>query len=86
MKFEKRDILLIVGVLFIMIGVMALPNMNLTYALIIAILIYLSIKVFIGRRKRQIEREIGQGACVTCGTKIIDNKCPKCDSVSETTV
>ena len=37
-------------------------------------------KVFVGRRKRQIEREVGAGICVTCGAKIQENKCPNCDS------
>ena len=80
MKFEKREILLIVGILFIMIGVMALPHMNLIYSVAIAILLYFAIRVFIGRRKKQIQREVGQGVCVTCGAKITQGKCPKCDS------
>ncbi|MDE1768955.1 MAG: hypothetical protein KGI28_00190 [Thaumarchaeota archaeon] len=63
-----------------MIGVMALPHMNLVYAVIIAILVYFGMKVFVGRRKRQIEREVGEGLCVTCGAKIQENKCPNCDS------
>ena len=71
---------MIVGVLFIMIGVMALPNMNLAYAVIIAILIYFAMKVFIGRRKKQIEKEVGVGICAVCGAKIQENKCPNCDS------
>jgi phosphate/sulfate permease len=78
MKFEKRELLLIVGVLFVMIGMMSV--LAPAYALVIAVLIYFAIRVFVGRRKRQIQREVGQGICVTCGTKIIDNKCPKCDS------
>ena len=63
-----------------MIGVMALPGMNLIYAALIAILLYFAIKVFVGRRKRQIQREIGQGICAVCGAKIAENKCPNCDS------
>jgi phosphate/sulfate permease len=61
-----------------MIGMMAIIAP--IYALIIAILIYFAMKVFVGRRKRQIQREVGQGVCVICGTMIIKNKCPKCDS------
>jgi Flp pilus assembly protein TadB len=77
MKFEKREILLIAGILFLMIGMMAfLPPI---YALVIAVLIYFGIKVFVGRRKRQIQREIGQGICAVCGAKITGGKCPKCD-------
>ncbi|MGI0066774.1 MAG: hypothetical protein ACREAT_08490 [Nitrosotalea sp.] len=84
MKFEKRELLLIVGVLLVMIGMMSV--LAPAYALIIAVLIYFAIRVFVGRRKRQIQREVGQGICVTCGAKIIDNKCPKCDSTSENIV
>ncbi|MFZ0183665.1 MAG: hypothetical protein WBV92_06365 [Nitrosotalea sp.] len=80
MKFEKREILLIVGILCIMIGLMALPGMNLLYATLIAILLFFAMKVFVGRRKRQILREVGQGICAICGAKITENKCPTCDS------
>ncbi|MDE1813028.1 MAG: hypothetical protein KGH87_01550 [Thaumarchaeota archaeon] len=61
-----------------MIGMMSV--LAPAYALVIAVLIYFGIRVFVGRRKRQIQREIGQGICATCGAKIMDNKCPKCDS------
>ena len=78
MKFEKREILLIVGTIFLMIGMMAI--LAPIYALIIAILIYFAMKVYVGRRKRRIQREVGQGICAICGAKITENKCPKCDS------
>jgi len=71
---------LIVGVLCIMIGLMALPGMTLLYAVLIAVLLYFAMKVFVGRKKRQIQREVGQGICAICGAKIVENKCPKCDS------
>jgi phosphate/sulfate permease len=77
MKFEKREILLIVGVLFLMIGMMSV--LAPIYALVIAILVYFGIKVFVGRKKRQIQKEIGQGICAVCGGKISDGKCPRCD-------
>ncbi len=80
MKFEKREILLIVGILFIMIGVMALPHMNLIYSVTIAISLYFAIRVFIGRRKKQIQKEVGQGICAVCGAKVVEGKCPKCDT------
>jgi phosphate/sulfate permease len=78
MKFEKRDILLIVGVLFLMVGMMSV--LAPIYALVIALLAYFGIKVFVGRRKKQIQREIGQGICAVCGEKISGGKCSKCDS------
>lgn len=77
MGFEKREILLILGVLFLMIGLMAIvPPI---YAVIIAILVYFSIRVFVGRRRRQIRDSVGQGVCAICGSKISKNKCPNCD-------
>jgi len=53
------------------------------YALIIAVLIYFGMKLFVGRRKKQIQREVGKGICVNCGAKILDDKCPTCDSKPE---
>jgi phosphate/sulfate permease len=49
------------------------------YAVIIAILVYFGIRVFVGRRKKQMETTIGKGICASCGEKIIEDKCPKCD-------
>lgn len=77
MSFEKREIILIAGILLFMIGL--IPFMQPIYAVIISIMIYFGIKVFVGRRKKLIAKKIGEGLCVTCGEKIIDKKCPKCD-------
>lgn len=77
MKFEKRDIILIFAVLFIMIGL--LPFMAPIYAVIIAVLVYFGLKVLVGRRKRDILQKFGEGLCANCGEKIINKKCPTCD-------
>lgn len=77
MKFEKRDIVLIFAVLFIMIGL--LPFMAPIYAVIIAVLVYFGLKVLVGRRKRDILQKFGEGLCANCGEKIINKKCPTCD-------
>ena len=50
------------------------------YAIIISITIYIGIRVIVGRRKRTIAKSVGEGLCVTCGEKIINKKCPKCDA------
>jgi len=60
-----------------MIGL--IPFMQPIYAIIISIMIYFGIKVFVGRRKKLIANKIGGGLCITCGEKIIDKKCPRCD-------
>lgn len=80
MAVEKREIILIVGILFLMIGMM--PFIAPIYAVTIAIIIYFGVRVFVGRRKRQIQKSIGEEVCVICGQKTINNKCPACDKVS----
>lgn len=80
MKFEKRDIILIFAVLFVMIGL--IPFIAPIYAVIIAILLYFGVKVFVGRRKKIILEKLGEGICANCGEKIINKKCPTCDKSS----
>jgi len=50
------------------------------YAALIGILLYFGVKIYIGRKKKMIREDVGQGICMECGFKIIDNKCPNCDS------
>jgi len=80
LKFEKRDIILIFAVLFVMIGLM--PFMAPIYAVIIAILVYFGVKVFVGRRKKIMLEKLGGGICINCGEKIINKKCTNCDKSS----
>jgi hypothetical protein len=75
--FEKREIVLIVGVLFLMIGM--LPFIAPVYAVTIAVAIYFGMRVFVGRRKKQMQKAIGEGVCAVCGEQIVNKKCPKCD-------
>ena len=82
MGFEKREIVLIVGALFLMIGM--LPFIAPVYAIIIAIAIYFSVRVFVGRRKKQIRKAMGEGMCAICGQRIVNNKCPQCDTKNQT--
>ena len=81
MSFEKRDIILVVAVFLIMIGL--IPFTAPIYAAVIAIALYIGIKVFIGRRNKKLQKEIGEGFCAVCGQKIIDKKCPNCDKPSK---
>jgi membrane protein implicated in regulation of membrane protease activity len=80
--FEKREILLIVGVFFLMIGTMAF--LAPIYSVAIAVLTYFGIRSFVKWRKREIKKALGQGICAACGTKIVDGKCPNCDEVKVT--
>ena len=81
MGFEKRDIILIAGVLLFMIGL--IPFMPPIYAVLIATAIYFGIKVVVGRRKNTFKKNVGEGFCAVCGEKIVDKKCPICDAVSK---
>ncbi len=81
LKFERRDILLIVGLLLFMIGLT--PFMGLVYAVIIVAIMYFGIKVYVGKRKQSIERDVGEGICMECGSKVFNKKCPNCDHSQE---
>ncbi len=78
MKFEKRDIVLIAGLLLFMVGLM--PFMAPVYAAMIVIIMYFGIKVYVGKRRELIERDVGEGICMECGAKVSNKKCPNCDS------
>ena len=78
MKFEKRDIVLIVGLLLFMVGL--LPFMAPLYAVLIVSLMYFGVKFYVGRRTKLIQRDIGlEGICMDCGSKIVNKKCPHCN-------
>ena len=77
MKFERRDLLLVVGLVLFMIGL--IPFMAPVYAAIVVILMYFGIKVYVAKKKQSIERDVGEGICVECGSKIFNKKCPNCD-------
>ena len=80
MKFAKRDILLIVGLLLFMIGLM--PFMAPVYALAIVLIMYFAIKVFVGKRRQSIKKDVGEGICMECGSRLLNRKCPNCNSSS----
>jgi len=78
LNFEKRDIILIVGIVLFVIGL--IPFTTVIFAIIIGILLFFGIKVYVIRKRRMIENDVGEGICMECGFKIIDKKCPNCDS------
>jgi len=77
LKFERRDILLIAGLLLFMIGL--IPFMAPMYAVIIVIMMYFGIKVYVGKRKQLIQKDVGEGICMECGSRVFNKKCPNCD-------
>jgi hypothetical protein len=81
LNFERRDIILIAGIFLVVLGVT--QYIPLPYATLIGILLYFGIKVYVGRKRQMIENDVGEGVCMECGFKIIDKKCPNCDSESK---
>jgi len=69
---------LIVGIVLFVIGL--IPFTTVIFAIIIGILLFFGIKVYVIRKRRMIENDVGEGICMECGFKIIDKKCPNCDS------
>ena len=65
-----------------MIGM--LPFIAPVYAVIIATTIYFGVRMFVGRRKKQIQKAMGEGMCAVCGQRIVNNKCPQCDAKNQT--
>jgi len=78
LKFERRDIILIAGLVLFMIGL--IPFMSPAYAVIIVILMYFGIKFYVAKRRQLMEQDVGEGICLECGAKIHDKKCSNCDS------
>jgi len=81
LKFERRDVILIAGLVLFMIGL--IPFMSPAYAVIIVILMYFGIKFYVTKRRQLMEQDVGEGICLECGAKIHDKKCPNCDSSKE---
>ncbi|MDH3618945.1 MAG: anaerobic ribonucleoside-triphosphate reductase [Nitrosopumilus sp.] len=81
MDFERRDIILIAGIFLVVLGIT--QYVPIQYSSLIGILLYFGIKFYVGRRKQMIANDVGEGICMECGFKIIDKKCPNCDSKSK---
>ena len=75
--FEKRDLILGVGLLLFMIGL--IPFVAPVYALLIVIAMFFGIKFYVTQRKKMVTRDIGKGICAECGSPIYGQTCPNCD-------
>ena len=80
-RFERRDIILAVGVGLLAVGLM--PFVAPAYAVVIAVAVFFGIKWFSGRRQRQIMSEIGRGICAECGSAVTGDECPQCGGRSD---
>ena len=78
MNFERRDIILIVGLIFVMLAL--IQYLGPAYSAIIVIGLYFGIKIYVGKKRQLIQRDVGEGICMECGSKIINKKCTNCDS------
>ena len=81
MNFERRDIILIIGLILVMLAL--IQYLGPAYSAIIVIGLYFGIKIYVGKKRQLIQRDIGEGICMECGSKIINKKCTNCDSAEE---
>lgn len=79
---QKKEVILVAGVLLFMIGLLG-TGLPLIYSVIIAVGIYVGVKVFVGRRQQLITKEIPEGICAECGSKIYAGNCPNCNNDSK---
>ena len=81
MKFERRDLILIAGLILVMLGL--IQYLGPAYSAIIVIALYFGIKVYVGKKRQLIQQDVGEGICMECGSKVVDKKCPNCDNLNE---
>jgi len=81
LNFERRDIILIVGLILVMLAL--IQYLGPAYSAIIVIGLYFGIKIYVGKKRQLIQRDVGEGICMECGSKIINKRCTKCDSEEE---
>lgn len=77
MAYQKRELLLVAGVIFFTIGFLGV-GLPLIYSVIISVAIYVGIKFYVSRSKNVIAKDVGEGLCMDCGSKITGGRCPKC--------
>ena len=81
MQFERRDIVLIVGIFFVVLGITQYVPFH--YSALMGIGFFFVIKLYVEQRRKSIENSVGDGICMECGSRIIQAKCPKCDYSQE---
>ena len=81
MKFERRDIILIAGLILVMLGL--IQYLGPAYSAIIVIGLYFGVKIYVGKKRQLIQQDVGEGICMECGSKITNKKGPNCDQLEE---
>lgn len=82
MTFQKRELLLVLGVIFITIGLLG-AGLPLIYSVIISVAVYAGIKLYVEKYKKSISKDVGQGICLECGSKIEAGTCANCDQKAD---
>ena len=60
-----------------------IPFTSPIFAMIIVTIMYFGIKIYVEKRKQLIQKDVGEGICMECGSTIYDGKCPNCDDSKE---
>ena len=81
MKFERRDIILIAGLILVMLGL--IQYLGPAYYAIIVIGLYFGVKIYVGKKRQLIQQDVSEGICMKCGSKIVNKTCPNCDTLEE---
>ena len=81
MKFERRDLILIAGLILVMLAL--IQYLGPVYSAIIVIGLYFGVKIYVGKKRQLIEQDVGEGICMECGSKIVNKLCSNCDASEE---
>jgi hypothetical protein len=81
MKFERRDLILIAGLILVMLAL--IQYLGPAYSAIIVIGLYFAVKIYVGKKRQLIEQDVGEGICMECGSKIVNKMCSNCDKSEE---
>ena len=84
MQGNRREIILIVGMLFITISLVA--YLGYMYGIIASLLIYFGVKFYVGMQKKRLT-ELAENAltyvCNVCQNKFVGKECTKCGSTNK---
>ncbi|MFQ5969051.1 MAG: hypothetical protein ACE5J2_00950 [Nitrososphaerales archaeon] len=87
MQGNRREILLIVGMIFITISLVA--YLGFLYGIVASLLIYFGVKFYVGWQKKrllELREKTLTFVCNLCGNKFTGSECSKCGSTSKRVV
>ena len=66
LKFERRDLILIAGLILVMLGLIQYLRTCLfcNYSNWIE---YFGVKIYVGKKRQLIQQDVGEGICMECG-------------------